>query len=320
MVKNSTVKQRCMNRIIIYTLIISAFGYGCGCGSEKKNDNQDIFKSIVQEGVSLDSLANDIPETIETLQILQNISSSPVEMAALLQATGVPFNENYIASIDAIDRYNTDFKRALNLGIFGADLGYLNMYKKTGPVMTNMRAIRKLSEELRVQQFFDFNTIRRLATNNENLDSLMYISVSSFNNMDAHLQKTGRPEISALIICGTWLEGMFIATQVVKNARDNSEVIERIGEQKTIVENLVDILAHYKKNPQFEQLYKNYSRILKSFDGVTKTIVQGESKEIEMDGILVYVQSETSYVDVPKETLDTIIRVIEEVRNEVINF
>lgn len=308
-----------MNRTIIYTLIIATIGYGCGCGSEKKSDNKDIFKSIVQEGVSLDSITDEGTEAIETLQILQNISSSPVEMAALLQATGVPFNENYIASIDAIDRYNTDFKRALNLGIFGADLGYLNMYKKTGPVMTNMRAIRKLSEELRVQQFFDFNTIRRLATNNENLDSLMYISVSSFNNMDNHLQKTGRSEVSALILCGTWLEGMFIATQVVKNARENSEVIERIGEQKTIVENLVDILAHYKKNPQFEYLYNQYDRILKSFDGVTKTIVQGEAKEIEMDGILVYVQSETSYVNVPKETLDNIIKVIEEVRKEIMN-
>ncbi len=308
-----------MNRIIIYSLIITIVGYSCGCNNNKNSNNSDIFKSIVEDGDILDSIGNEESGTVETLQILQNISSSPVEMAALLQATGVPFNENYITSIDAIDRYNTDFKRALNLGIFGADLGYLNMYKKTGPVMTNMRAIRKLSEELRVQQFFDFNTIRRLATNNENLDSLMYISVSSFNNMDVHLQKTGRSEISALIICGTWLEGMFIATQVVKNARQNSEVIERIGEQKTIVENLVDILSHYKKNPQYEQLYKHYSRILDSFDGVTKTIVQGEGKEVEIDGILVYVQNETSYVNVPKETLDNIIKVIDEVRKEIIN-
>ena len=179
-----------MNRIIIYSIIIAIAGYGCGgCNNNKTSSNTDIFKSIVEESDALDSMEYETSETTETLQILQNISSSPVEMAALLQATGVPFNENYITSIDDVDRYNTDFKRALNLGIFGADLGYLNMYRKTGPVMTNMRAIRKLSEELRVQQFFDFNTIRRLATNNENLDSLMYLSVSSFNNMDVHLQK-----------------------------------------------------------------------------------------------------------------------------------
>ncbi|MDD2564521.1 MAG: hypothetical protein PHU27_09940 [Salinivirgaceae bacterium] len=308
-----------MNRIVLFTLIIGILGYGCGCGSSTQNKNKDIFAEIVQDGSELDTIIDTNESSIETLQILQNISSSPVEMAALLQATGVPFNENYITSIDGIDRYNTDFKRALNLGIFGADLGYLNMYKKTGPVMTNMRAIRKLSEELRVQQFFDFNTIRRLATNNENLDSLMYISVSSFNNMDAHLQKTGRSEISALIICGTWLEGMYIATQVVKNARDNEEVIERIGEQKTIVENLVEILSSYRKKKQFDDMYIQYKRILDSFDGITKTIVQGEPEEIEMDGMLIYVQNETSFVDVPKETLDSIIEVIESVRNEIIH-
>lgn len=308
-----------MNRVVIFVIVVVFLGYGCGGGDGEKKSNTDLFKSIVEEGENSDTADVVSSQSAETLQILQNISSSPVEMAALLQATGVPFNENYITSIEGIDRYNTDFKRAINLGIFGADLGYLNMYKKTGPVMTNMRAIRKLSEELRVQQFFDFNTIRRLATNNENLDSLMYISVSSFNNMDVHLQKTGRAEISALVICGTWLEGMFIATQVVKNARQNNEVIERIGEQKTIVENLVEMLSHYKKNPQFDQLHKYYSRILQSFDGVTKTIVQGEAKEVEIDGIMVYVQSETSYVDVPKETLDSIIKVIDEVRKEIIN-
>ncbi|HPW65797.1 MAG TPA: hypothetical protein PLY32_01455 [Salinivirgaceae bacterium] len=309
-----------MNRVIIYSFVIAIVGYGCGgCNKDKTSSNTDIFKSIVEESDALDSMEYETSETSETLQILQNISSSPVEMAALLQATGAPFNENYITSIDAVDRYNTDFKRALNLGIFGADLGYLNMYKKTGPVMTNMRAIRKLSEELRVQQFFDFNTIRRLATNNENLDSLMYLSVSSFNNMDVHLQKTGRSEVSALIICGMWVEGMFIATQVIKNARQNTEVIERIGEQKTIVENLVEILSHYKNNPQYEQLHKHFSRILDSFDGVTKTIVQGEGKEVEIDGILVYIQNETSYVNVPEKTLDNIIKSIDEVRQEIIN-
>jgi len=240
-------------------------------------------------------------------------------MAALLQATGVPFNENYISTIDNVDRYNTDFKRALNLGILAADLGYLNMYKKTGPIMTIMRGIRRLTEELRVQQFYDFNTIRRLATNNENLDSLMYISISSFNNMDNHLQKTGRNEVSALIICGTWLEGMFFATQVVKNASEkNKEVIERIGEQKLIIENLVDILDKYKKDPRFEDLHSKYSRILKAFDGVTKTVVPGEAKEVEIDGIMVYVQTETSYVDVPEKTLQEIINVIDQVRGEVI--
>lgn len=307
-----------MNRFFIYALLATISGLVASCDSSTKS-TKSKFEEIVQEGNILDTISTEEVEAVETLQILQNISSTPVEMAALLQATGVPFNENYLATIESLNKYNTDFKRALNLGIFGADLGYLNMYKKTGPVMTNMKAIQKLSEELRVQQFFDFNTIRRLATNNENLDSLMYLSISSFNNMDAYLQKTGRNKISALIICGTWLEGMFVATQVAKSAKKNEDVVERIGEQKQIVENLIDLLAVYSKDPNFDVLHKQYTRILESFEGITKTIVQGKPEEMEMDGIVVYVQNETSYVDVPKETLARIINIIEEVRNEIVS-
>ncbi len=307
-----------MKRILVYSFLIGYLAYGCSCQDENSGKSKNTFDEIIGEALNQEDTTNVSDKPSETIQILQNISSSPVEMAALLQATGVPFNENYISTIENIDRYNTDFKRALNLGILAADLGYLNMYKKTGPVMTIMRGIRKLTEELRVQQFYDFNTIRRLATNNENLDSLMYISISSFNNMDNHLQKTGRNEISALIISGTWLEGMFFATQVAKYAPNNKEVVERIGEQKIIVENLVDILAKYKSDSRFADLHSKFARIYKAFEGVTKTVVPGEPKEVEIDGIVVYVQSETSYVDVPEKTLENIINVIEEVRYEVI--
>jgi len=306
-----------MKKIIPYLFITSLIFAlaSCGDGTTKKG-----FGDLVREGSQTEDLTFDEVENVETLQILQNISSSPIEMAALLLATNVPFNENFITSIDGINRYNTDFKRAVNLGIFGADLGYMNMYKKTGPVVTNMKAISKLSEELRVQQFFDFKTIRRLATNNENLDSLMYLSVSSFNNMDSYLQKSGRSEISALIICGTWLEGMYIATQVVKSAKKNEEVVERIGEQKQIVDNLVDMLATYSnRDSHFEKIYQQFVKIQNSFDGITKSIIQGKPEQIEMDGIVVYIQNETSMVDVPPTTLKNIISVIEEVRSEVIN-
>src|SRR6056297_2876863 len=304
-----------MKKLIIILAAIAIVFFGCDSGKNKKEN----FGEILGDDPKLDStqVSEELPT--EAQQVLQNISSSPVEMAALLQSAGVEFSERYIAEVKDVDRYNTDFKRAVNLGILGADLGYLNMYKKTGPVMNNMQAIRKLLEELRVQQFFDFQTIKRLATNNENIDSLMYITLQSFNNMDTYLQQNGRSEISALIICGTWMEGMYIATQVLKEAQTpNPEIVERIGDQKEVIENLTTMLSYYKNNPQFKTLHDSYARILSAYDGVTKTIEQREPEQREIDGIMVVVQNEISHVEVPDETLETIILTIEEVRNNLI--
>lgn len=55
--------------------------------------------------------------------IIENVSS-PVEIAALIKSVGVPYSKEYLATTDYVDHYNTNFKQALGLGIFGADLGY----------------------------------------------------------------------------------------------------------------------------------------------------------------------------------------------------
>ena len=142
---------------------------------------------------------------------------------------------------------NTDFKQALNLGIYGCDLGYLNMYEKTGSIISSMQAIKKLADQLRIGHFFDFNTIKRLATNNENIDSLMYISVSSFNNMDEYLRDNNRSDISSLLVTGMWIEGMYLACQVVKE-NANDQLRERIGDSKIVLSDLLLILKNYKSH------------------------------------------------------------------------
>lgn len=305
-----------MGRQVIYLIILAVILMGCSSSKKKENTFDKILDN---SSVKTDtSVTEDLPDNAR--QILQNISSTPIEMAALLQETGVGFSEKYIAEVKDVDRYNTDFKRALNLGILGADLGYLNMYKKTGPVMNNMQAIRKLSEELRVKRFFDFKTIKRLATNNENLDSLMYITLSSFNNMDTYLKENGRTEVSALIICGTWIEGNYIATQVLKDAtKKHKKIIERIGDQKDVIDNLTEMLSYYKNNAQFKTLYDMFIEIGNSYDGVTKTVEQGKPEEKVMDGITVFIPNEISHTKVPEKTLENIINTIEKVRTNLIN-
>jgi len=299
--------------LAIFSLLAIIACNSAGDGDKKISDDIEIPDSIFDQGDKPLMISEEAME-----DIIQNISS-PVEMAALLKATGVPFSKRYLSTSENIDDLNTNFKRAINLGIFGADLGYLNMYNKTGSVLDNMSAIKRLSEELNVGQFFDFTTIKRLATNNENLDSLMYISVASFNNMDDYLRKHNRSNLSSLIVFGVWIEGMYIATQVLKEAPDNPEVVERIGEQKLILNDLLLILKNYKSDKDFYNLIQDVEAIKKEFDGVRITYEMGEPEAIEIDGMLMIVQNETSNVEVSPEHLGNIIDVVESVRNKIIN-
>lgn len=249
-------------------------------------------------------------------EITQNISS-PIEMAALIKELGFPFSPNYLSKINAEDRYSTNFKMALALGVLGADLGYLNVNEKTGSSISYLTAINKLADGLKISRFFDFNTMKRLATGNSGIDSLIFFSVHSFNRMDEHLRQTDRSNLSALMISGAWIEGMYLATQVVKETRDEL-LKEYIGEQKTVLNNLLLLLKNYHNDEQFANLTKEFESIKKEFDNVKITYEINEPKAAEKEGMLMIVQQETSIVNISDEVLDNIVQKIEQVRNNIL--
>ncbi|MBA7542714.1 hypothetical protein ES705_35038 [subsurface metagenome] len=248
--------------------------------------------------------------------VIQNIVS-PVEIAALVNILVVPFPQKYLSSSVSASNISTNFNKAFKIGVYVADLVYLNIYKKTSSAIDYITAIKQLANGINVGQYIDFDTLKRLASTGHNIDSLMYLSVRSFNKMDKHLRETERSHLSALIITGLWFEGMYLATQIAKN-NNYPEINERIGEQKIILNDLLLILNIYKKDKIFAKLIKNIETVKKEFDKVEITYEQGEPEMVEKDGMLVIIQNETSVVHMTEIQLENIINKIEEVHNMII--
>ncbi len=254
-------------------------------------------------------------ETID--DIIQSVSS-PVEMAALVKDLGIDFSNKYLAPTKNIDQLSTSYKQALNLGVFGADLGYLNMYNKTASVIEYISAIKTLADEIRVGQFFDFTVLKRLAQNYQNLDSLMYMSLHSFNEMDQYLRGNNRSSISALIITGVWIEGLYLATQVAKDS-PHPELAERIGEQKIILEKLLLIINNFSGDKQFAGLLKDLAIINNEFKDVEISYIPGDPEPKEENGMLIIIQHEESVIKISDEQLQNIIATTEKIRNKLIS-
>jgi len=282
------------------------------CSNNGSSDEDDFIQSdSIIAPASLEISKESMDDLIDNV-------SSPIEIASLLIDEEVPFNRDYIASTDYIDDLVTDFDCAINLGILGTDLGYLNLYEKTGSVMSTVAAINELSSRLKVGQFFDFVLLKRLATNANNLDSLIFMSISSFNNMDDYLRSNNRTNVSALIVSGVWLESTFLATQVYQS-RSNKKIAERIGEQKLILNNLVLIMQNYKNDPRFEELLSDFGELKELFDEVK--IVTTESDPISKveNGMLVIVQTSKSEVMITDEQIKMIGDLVTSLREKYIN-
>ncbi|TFH20984.1 MAG: hypothetical protein E4H10_15950, partial [Bacteroidia bacterium] len=202
-------------------LLLAALFLLSACG-QRTSGNLEVDMDDVEVG--------ELQISSETMdEIIQNIAS-PIEVAALIQSLHVPFSTSYLADPEKLSTSTTSFEMAYSLGALSADLGYLNMYEKTGTAVNYLSSINRLADALQIGQFFDFATIKRLATTSSDLDSLLFISINSFNNMDDYLRETDRSNLSALMIAGVWMEGNYLATQVaVQNS--NEDLKTMIGEQ-----------------------------------------------------------------------------------------
>jgi hypothetical protein len=298
------------SKIFVLILFIS-FSFSCRNSSTKGNE----FVFPEADSIPLSEAEKLSPEAIA--DIAKNISS-PVEIANLLQMLDVPFSQAYMASSIDANKESTNFNKAMKLGILGADLGYLNMYEKTGSSLEVLTSIRKLAEDIKVGQFFDFESIKRLSQNKSNLDSLLFISIDSYEKIDSYLRSNDRGHLSALMIIGVWIEGQYLATQVINKYPDKM-LSDRIGEQKIILNDLLLLMAPYCNNSsEFKSLCNDLYSLKDKYREVRITYTQGDPVASEKDGGLVITQTETSVVEMSEEQLKGIIQLTSDIRNRLI--
>src|SRR5687768_15291349 len=139
-------------RIITAGLIMALF-FACGSGKKSEKSEEQAFL----EG--LDTAKAEGPTISEEVigDILQGIPA-PLEISVLLKESGKKYNGGYLNSPDNLSRYNSNFKRALNLGVYGTDLGYTNIYEQNQDGIKYMGSIKELADGLNIGQFFEIET------------------------------------------------------------------------------------------------------------------------------------------------------------------
>lgn len=289
------------------------FAVAVGCSSKNAPDEKAFLESTDstnQQGVVID-------ETVVTA-LLEQIPS-PLEISMLLKQSGTKYSSSILNDPGHLTKYNTNYKRALNLGIYGADLGYTNIYGQKMEGVRYLSSIKTLADELSIGQFFDMATIGKLASNSNNLDSLMLVTTQNFNSINQYLQSQNRANVSVLLLVGGWLEAMEILCQVASQNTQNKELMERIGEQKIILEQIVILLSFYQADNNTALLLKDLEELKTIFDNVTITYTYKESTMEVVDGVAVIKDNSTSSINITKEISMEIKEKISAIRTKIIS-
>jgi hypothetical protein len=300
-------------RIVSLGLISLLFLWACG-SSDKKTDEQDFMQA-------LDSAASDTPTISEEAigDILQRIPS-PLEISVLLKESGRKYDAGILNNPNNLSKYNTNYKRALNLGVYGTDLGYTNIYEQNQDGLKYISSIKSLADGLNIGQFFDVETIGRLAANSRNLDSLLLITTQNFNSINAYLQSQNRANLSVLLLTGGWIEALHIVCAVAQNNLDNQQLRETIGGQKIILENIILLLSFYKdQDENMASLLTDLEALKRAYDNVKITYIYKESTFEVVDGVMVIKDNSSSSIEITSEDITNIGNLTDSIRNKIIS-
>jgi len=298
-----------MRKFISLILVIIAFA----CGPAKMSDEQAFLDS-------LDNLTLDAPMISDELigDIIQQVPS-PLEISYLLKDAGTQYDYSMLNGPNNVSNYNSKFNKALNLGIYGTDLGYANIYEENQDAILYLNSIKGLANDLSIGQFFDFGTIARLASNSKNIDSLLLITTQNFNSINSYLQENQRSNLSVLILTGGWLEALHITCQVAEKIADNEKLVEKIGEQKIILDNIKLMLGFYTQDPYIADLHTRILELEKAFAQIEiiYTYVQPTMKEV--NGILVVTNNSTTTINITAENVVAIREEVISIREKIIS-
>lgn len=259
-----------IKKLEIYFVVLSVVGYIVSCAGDKKQE-----KDASEE---FDQAASELSDRVK--KVIYEIPP-PSEMPALIQSTGANYNPDLINELDKAKKYTASNKvAALNLGIYTTDIGYLVIYERAQEALNYMEVCLELGESIGIQNAIDPSVVKNFESNLDNKDSLASIINQVISESDQFLNENERSNIAALVISGTFIEGLHIATQLVDtypkdmlsdDARNLilSPLIKLILEQEEPLSDMIALLSNIQdKDDWIEGLINSMEELKKNYEAL----------------------------------------------------
>ncbi|MFN8207099.1 MAG: hypothetical protein U0T82_06790 [Bacteroidales bacterium] len=242
-------------------VVFIAFSFGCRSDGSKSSGD-DLNVEMNEEG---DDIFNDINQAKTIFYSLP----SPLETAMLIKTAGAKYNAEFLNPESNAGNYSTNKQMALNLGVYTTDLSFASLFDQTQTSITYMQAAKKMADGLGILEAIDNSTIERLEENVNNRDEIMNIISETFLTSSSTLQEDNRNAVASLVLVGGWVEGLYIATQLVGDAPiKGNKIVERIVDQKLSLDIVLRLLDENKSNTDVANVITEMQEMKKVYDKI----------------------------------------------------
>jgi hypothetical protein len=296
-------------QLYLPALLIIMFAVSCKEKPKEKEKFVPVFSTYSTDSVQVNkpALKNEIFYGILT----------PVEMSTMFNRLGITYNNAALNPVSNRDQYLSSSKASINTGVYGVDFGYLKVFGIGQEMIDYMVTIRDMSSKLGIPDSYITGPIKKVENDMADPDTILYLMNEAFTRMEGNLRQAGRESTAGLMIMGGWVEAMFIATQIVYNPdKPDSEVVQKIAQQKYTLTTLLSFLKNYYDDPVVVYYSKKLKFLKNYFDTFDIYFKKGD---LEIDTINQVLRASGSEMNVTVETLNKIRDYIAKLRAEIVN-
>lgn len=248
------------------------------CGGDATND---------------DELNNvELPDSTET-EITDEISMSmeysvptPNELFEIIKLQGGEQQTDLVNSLDNAENYLDNKSKSINFGVYSADVAYLSCFGIGVDFLKYFKQIEELGEELGISGAFDEEMMERIENNEGDSDSLFAVSNDSYYDSYLYLEENEKGVELSLIIVGGYVESLYIICNLVDEYSADDPVVKKIGDQKVVLENLIDFISEYAEDPAVADVIGDMMDLSDVFENNMEFVESDASVSNSEDGTL----------------------------------
>jgi uncharacterized membrane-anchored protein YhcB (DUF1043 family) len=215
-------------------------------------------------------------------QIEENVYPLPTSAQVIKMLTDLEVG--YIIGIsnpvENTKKYFSSPKRAINTGVYGADLSYATLYNMNQQVIDYLNAIRSLTNELNMSKIYNESLYDSIKKNFNERDELVRILESAFNDTYTYLAENDQQPLALLVVGGAWVEGMYLTTHVSEAAYQVAGISRVLLEQKKSFETFLEITKPYANDPIVSDFVATLDPIKKVYEGLGTSLTEENIKDI----------------------------------------
>ncbi len=191
---------------------------------------------------------------------------SPMETSILIKKTGVDYHYDFLNAPDNYKHYQTTNQKAINLGVYCADLCYATLFDQQQDLRFYISSAKKLAEDLGVMDAFDSQMIDRVEYNLEERDSMLKIVSEIYWIADAHLKESENATVSSLMMYGGFIETLYLASNLYSLDKSNQALAQVIADQVYALYNLNALLKKTSEiDPKTQQTVEHTHELLEIY-------------------------------------------------------